>query len=93
VDYKLPIAYRFEKERPDLGEVYLDMARYPDAIERFERALQLRPEIPDTHHSLGLAYLKSGNTAAALLQCELLRTLDSSKENDLRQQIAQFQVG
>ena len=77
----------------NLGEVYLEMARYDDAIRNFEKALQLRPDLPDAHHSLGLAHLKSGNTAAAFDQCELLHGLDSGKERDLREQIAQSQVG
>jgi lipoprotein NlpI len=66
------------------------MARYDDAISSFEKALQLRPDISDTHHSLGLAHLKAGNTAAAFEQCELLHELDSSKERNLRDQIAQY---
>jgi len=33
---------------------------------------------------------KAGNTAAAFEQCELLHELDSSKERDLRDQIAQY---
>ena len=69
----------------------MEMEQYSDAIKRYERALQLQPDIPDTHHALGLAHLKSENMADALKHCDLLHELDIDKENDLRKQIAQFQ--
>jgi tetratricopeptide (TPR) repeat protein len=70
-----------------LGELYLEMARYADSIQCFEQALQRKPDSPETHYSLGLAHLKIGNTMETLQQCDLLHTLDISRENDFRQQI------
>jgi lipoprotein NlpI len=68
------------------------MGRCDDALTSFQKALELRPGVPDTHHSIGLTHLKLGNAVAALEQCELLRVLDSSKERDLREQITQSKL-
>ena len=71
----------------NLGELYVKIGRYQDAVEANEKALQLQADLPDAHHALGLAHLKLGNTTAALAQCELLTPLDSAKASDLRDQI------
>ncbi len=63
------------------------MGRYEEAVDANEKALQLRPDLPDAHHALGLAHLKLGNKAAALAQCRLLAPLDSDKARELRDEI------
>ena len=42
----------------NLGELYLKENRIEDAIIRFNVALQLRPNIPETYSKLGEIYLK-----------------------------------
>ena len=71
----------------NLGELYVKLCRYKDAVEANEKALQLAPDLPDAVHSLGLAHLKLRNIPAALAQYELLDALDSDQARDLRDQI------
>jgi tetratricopeptide (TPR) repeat protein len=71
----------------NLGELDLELGRYEHAVNNLEKALALGPEHSETYYYLGLAHLKLGNTAAALAQCERLRSLDPDKERDLRTKI------
>ena len=65
----------------------LSTAHNNDAVRHLEKALQLRHDLPDALYSLGLAYAKLGNTAAALAQCETLSVLDSDKARELQDEI------
>jgi tetratricopeptide (TPR) repeat protein len=84
-------ALKLKPELPEtwhnLGELDLETGRYEDAVTDLEKALAFGSGYSDTYYSLGLAHPKLGNTAAALAQCERLRSLDPDKERDLRNQI------
>jgi tetratricopeptide (TPR) repeat protein len=59
-----------------LGNLYFDAERYPDAIKWYEESLRLDPKNPDASTDLGISYYYSGQTDRALEQFETSLTLD-----------------
>ncbi len=50
----------------ELGEAWLDAGRVDDAIDEFQTALKIGPQLLIAHHNLGLAFLKKGKFADAI---------------------------
>jgi tetratricopeptide (TPR) repeat protein len=59
-----------------LGDVYLELGRLDEAVETYDRAIQLRPDDTNVHLKLGLAYIAKNNWNAALGQYHTLRALN-----------------
>ena len=51
-----------------LGNVYFDAERYPDAIKWYEEGVRLDPKNPDASTDLGISYYYTGQTDRALAQ-------------------------
>jgi hypothetical protein len=50
----------------NLGTVLFETGRVPEAIEQFEKALQLNPNMVEAHNNLGLALVQTGRTSEAI---------------------------
>ena len=59
-----------------LGNLYFDAARYPDAIKWYQEAVRLDPKNPDASTDLGITYYYSGQTDQALAQFETSLKID-----------------
>jgi len=71
-----------------VAKVYAELERSGVLEELHPReVVHVHHDLPDALYSLGLAYAKLGNTAAALAQCETLSVLDSDKARELRDEI------
>lgn len=66
-----------------LGDVYMELGRTDEAIETYDRAIQLRPDDTSPHLKLGLAYITKNNWNAALGQYHTLRTLNEVVAGEL----------
>jgi tetratricopeptide (TPR) repeat protein len=53
-----------------LGNTYFDAERWDDAIQWYERSLQIDPNDPDVSTDLGVSYYYTNRTAEALTQFE-----------------------
>ena len=51
---------------------------YREAIESFERALKLKPELTLAHHNLGVAMLLSNRREGAITQYAFLKDIDGA---------------
>jgi TonB family protein len=49
-----------------LGELNLNLPRYPEAIDAFKQAVQIKPDFAVAHYRLGWAYAEQGNYDEAL---------------------------
>jgi Flp pilus assembly protein TadD len=67
----------------NIGDAYVEMGRSGDAVPSLKRALELRPDEPEAHYLLGVAYFRLGNLDDAREQCRILKRLGSSKEQEL----------
>jgi len=63
------------------GRLYYNQNDFDSAIERFNRAIQLRPDYANAIYSLGLAYQKKGEKELALEQFNKL--LESNPDSEL----------
>lgn len=54
----------------NLGAVFLETGRVPEAIEAYEKALQINPGSVEAHTNLGLALFQQGRTSEAIGQYE-----------------------
>jgi tetratricopeptide (TPR) repeat protein len=57
---------KFEKALLDLGRAYLDLRRYPQATDCFQRAVKLDPEDQKAHSFLAVTQFISGNKQGAM---------------------------
>ena len=79
---------RSEQTWHNLGEAYFQTGQFEKAADSFEKVFQVGTGIAETHLMLGLTYLKLGRQPAALEQSKFLSTLDTDKEQQLRDAIA-----
>ncbi len=69
-------AARVRRHR-ELGLVYRSKGMYREAIEEFQKALELSPDEASLHYGLGLIYSHLGNSNAARTEFALSRAVDS----------------
>lgn len=57
--------------RVELGNLYFDAERYPEAVEWYEQALRLKPDDPNVSTDLGVAYYYTDQPDKAIQQFEV----------------------
>jgi tetratricopeptide (TPR) repeat protein len=67
----------------ELGETYMSLGRYPEAVAAYRAAVKLNPEAARGHYHLAVAYRALGDLVAAVEEYSLLRTLDESLARQL----------
>ncbi len=60
-------AGKLANEHLKLGNIYLDMAMYDEAVEEFRKAIKLHPNLPDVHTKMGIALRSLGNIEEAIV--------------------------
>lgn len=74
-----------------LGEVYLDLKKYPEAIRYFERAIKAYDQYTEAYYLMGLAYQKQNRRTIArkwFKKCKRLDKID--KEDPFQEKCADF---
>jgi len=66
----------------DLGVIYAQQKRNPEAIAEFRTAVKLDPEQPDAHFRLGRLYQMMGNTTAANLEFAKVRSIHQKTSDE-----------
>ena len=69
-----------------LGNVYFDAERYPDAIKWYEESIRLDPKNPDASTDLGISYYYAGQTDRALTQFDQSLKIDPKHTKTLLNQ-------
>jgi tetratricopeptide (TPR) repeat protein len=72
----------------DLGAIYMEQKKYPDALAALQRAVKLDPAQPDTHFRLGRLYQAMGNAPAANQEFAKVRELHKKSEDDLLEKMS-----
>jgi tetratricopeptide (TPR) repeat protein len=72
-----------------LGEAYLDLKKYDQAVKEFKQALIFTegPVRSAIHYGLGLAYLKGGQKESALREYEILGRLNEELAQRLLEEV------
>ncbi len=72
--YKQALSFnsQFTQARYNLGNAYVAVGRFEDAIKQYQIALELRPSLVQAHYNLGICYLKTGRDKEAIFEYELL---------------------
>ncbi|MBA2705175.1 MAG: tetratricopeptide repeat protein [Blastocatellia bacterium] len=52
----------------NIGNAYVDLGEYKEAIDAYKQAIELNPELSKPHNNLGLAYVASDQIPAALAE-------------------------
>jgi tetratricopeptide (TPR) repeat protein len=60
----------------ELGEAYMQLGRYPDAVAAYQAAVRLNPEEAQSRYHLAVAYRAMGDLVAAVEEYSILKTLD-----------------
>jgi tetratricopeptide (TPR) repeat protein len=77
----------------ELGNVYADEHKYRQAIDAYEQAIKINPNVANAHYRLGQALARSGNEARAqeeLATFERLRKSEADEKQKEQSQIQQF---
>jgi protein O-mannosyl-transferase len=67
------------RPRNELGKVYFDQGRYPEAIAQYRAAIAITPEFLPARNNLGAAYQKSGDLDAAIAQYQFVLDREPSR--------------
>jgi Flp pilus assembly protein TadD len=60
-----------------LGEAYLKLNRVDESIEAFKQATRLKPDFGTAYYNMALGYLTLGDRDSAMIQYNILRSLDA----------------
>jgi tetratricopeptide (TPR) repeat protein len=67
----------------NMGVAYLRMKKYDEAIEALKHAIQLKPDFGRAYYNLGLTYFTQGDRDSALVQYNILKSLDADRAEKL----------
>ena len=73
--------------RADLGALYMEQKKYPEALQELQHAERLDPQQPDTHFRLGRLYKAMGNSAAAEKEFAQVRELQKKAEDNVTEKM------
>jgi tetratricopeptide (TPR) repeat protein len=73
----------------ELGNVYAQDQRWPEAVEEYLKTVNLKPDLAEAHYKLYRAYLEAGDKVDAQQQLEMQRKL---REREDQQDLHQRQV-
>jgi tetratricopeptide (TPR) repeat protein len=68
--------------RLSLGEVFFGLKDYKQAASQFERAVEIRPSMPNLHYNLAWAYYKDGRIQESVLAMQSALSLINDRESD-----------
>lgn len=74
-----------------LGIVYANEGRNPEAIMTYEKALKLSPNLPNLHYRLGQALMRTGNAVRARDELATFERLRQSQVEETNKQNAEVQ--
>ena len=66
-----------------LGYDYNESGKYKEAIESFKRVIRINPDNAEAQFNLGLAYINMNYRNSALVQYEILKSLNTEYANEL----------
>jgi tetratricopeptide (TPR) repeat protein len=67
----------------ELGETYMSLGRYAEAVAAYRAAVQLNPQEARGHYHLAVAYRAMGDLVAAVEEYSIVRTLDEALARQL----------
>jgi tetratricopeptide (TPR) repeat protein len=73
-----------------MGNLYSDQGKYPDAVPEYSRALELNSDLADGYYRLGQAYVHTGQKDRAQHQFETYQKLRAQHMADLDKQRAEI---
>ena len=74
----------------ELGNLYSDQGKYPEAIPEYKRAIELNSDLADAYYRLGQAYVRTGDKASAQEKFEVYQKLREQHLADLEKQRAEI---
>jgi tetratricopeptide (TPR) repeat protein len=81
---------KFPEAHLQLGNLYSDQKKYPDAAPQYEQALALNSDLADAHYRLGQAYVHLGKRDEAQQQLQVYQKLRAEHLAELDRQRAEI---
>ena len=72
----------------DLGAIYVEQKRYPEALAEFRTAVKLDPNQPDAHFRLGRLYQAMGNASAAKEEFAKVNSIHQKSSTDALEKLS-----
>ncbi len=70
---------RFADAHLELGALYAEQAKYPDAVREYRRAIAINPDLAAAHYRLAQAYARTGDRVAAETELGLYEHLQHTR--------------
>jgi tetratricopeptide (TPR) repeat protein len=86
----IQLAPKLPEAHLQLGNLYSDQSKYPEAIPEYVRALELDPDLGDAHYRLGQAYVRTGQKGPAQEQIEIYQKIREQHLADIEKQRAEI---
>ncbi len=80
----------FAEPHLQLGNVYSEQRKFPEAIAEYEHAVKLNPELADAHYRLGQAYVREGRRDRAQAEFQVYKQLHDQHMAELDKQRAEI---
>ena len=81
---------QFAEARLQLGNLYSDQQKFPEAIPQYEQALERDPDLADGHYRLAQAYVHTGQKDRAQKEFEVYQRLRAQRLAELDKQRAEI---
>ena len=84
---------KFPEAHLELGNLYAEQGKYPEAVQEYKQAIRLQPGLVDAHYRLAQAYTRTGEQTLAQEEFELhgrLRKQQMAETEKQRTEIQQF---
>lgn len=75
------------------GNTYMHAGLYEKAIRSFRSAVKVDNQLARAHYNLGCAYLRMGDKALAVKQCQILEPIEPKMASSLRKLIDSGGIG
>ncbi len=84
---------RFAAAYLQLGNLFVEQKRYPEAVSSYQKAMAANPRLPDAHYRLAQVYMRTGEklkAAAEMQTYDELAKANAEEADRERRQIQQF---
>ena len=76
--------------RSNLAAAYVQTGQFENALEQYQKAIELKPELAEAHFGLGVVYIQLGETESAIEAFLKFQETDTGSDVTATEQAQQY---